>query len=176
MCPPGGQLFISCCPRAVGTCKRSIFVLHESFITHGHCLNWKAVAVTTLSRLGNSVTGFMISDESGNRFFPTAVTDYWQDRAGIAYQQTDFSRICAHFPVWNCQSRVTLPFEWVWFDKHTRNDYCTGVVWSNNVNQCLDIHIWICFQWGCLSCELFTNSFVRIIDQKWITYNQTHVP
>ena len=30
------------------------------------------------SRLGNSVTGFMISDESGNRFFPTAVTDYWQ--------------------------------------------------------------------------------------------------
>ena len=33
----------------------------------------------------------MISDESGNRFFPTAVTDYWQDRAGIVYQQTDFS-------------------------------------------------------------------------------------
>ena len=33
----------------------------------------------------------MISDESGNRFFPTAVKDYWQDRAGIAYQQTDFS-------------------------------------------------------------------------------------
>ena len=34
-----------------------------------------------LPRLGNSVTGFMISDESGNRFFPTAVTDYWQDKA-----------------------------------------------------------------------------------------------
>ena len=45
----------------------------------------------TNSRLGNSVTGFMISDESGNRFFPTAVTDYWQDPAGIAYQQTHFS-------------------------------------------------------------------------------------
>ena len=43
------------------------------------------------SRLGNLVTGFMISDESGNRFFPTAVTDYWQDRAGITYQQTYFS-------------------------------------------------------------------------------------
>ena len=27
-------------------------------------------------RLGNLVTGFMISDESGNRFFPTAVTAY----------------------------------------------------------------------------------------------------
>ena len=35
------------------------------------------------TRLGNLVTGFMISDESGNRFFPIAVTDYWQDRAGI---------------------------------------------------------------------------------------------
>ena len=44
-----------------------------------------------LSRLGNLITGFMISDESGNRFFPTAATDYWQGRAGIAYQQTDFS-------------------------------------------------------------------------------------
>ena len=44
-----------------------------------------------ISRLGNLVTGFMISDESGNRFFPTAVTDYWQDRAGITYQQTYFS-------------------------------------------------------------------------------------
>ena len=33
----------------------------------------------------------MISDESGNRFFLTAVTDYWQDRVGIAYQQTNFS-------------------------------------------------------------------------------------
>ena len=29
----------------------------------------------------------MISDESGNRFFPTAVTDYWQDKA-----VTDFWR------------------------------------------------------------------------------------
>ena len=44
----------------------------------------------TFPRLGNLVTGFMISDESGNRFFPTAVTDYWQDRAGITYQQTYF--------------------------------------------------------------------------------------
>ena len=35
------------------------------------------------SRLGNSVTGFMISDESGNRFFPTAVTDYWHHAVGI---------------------------------------------------------------------------------------------
>ena len=60
----------------------------------------------------------MISDESGNRFFPTAVTDYWQDRAGIAYQQTDFSWICAHFPIWNCQSRVALPFEWVWVPRN----------------------------------------------------------
>ena len=59
----------------------------------------------------------MISDESGYRFFPTAGTDYWQDRASIAYQQTDFSggstRICAHFPIWNCQSRVTVLFETV---------------------------------------------------------------
>ena len=39
----------------------------------------------------------MISDESGNRFFPTAVTDYWQDRAGIAYQQTDFSEFFSEF-------------------------------------------------------------------------------
>ena len=38
-----------------------------------------------VSRLGNSVTGFMISDESGDRFFQTAVREYWQDRAGIAY-------------------------------------------------------------------------------------------
>ena len=44
-----------------------------------------------LTRLGNYVTGFMISDESGNRFFPTAVTDYCQDREGIAHQQKDFS-------------------------------------------------------------------------------------
>ena len=50
-----------------------------------------AFLTITNSRLGNSVTGFMISDESGNRFFPTAVTDYWQDPAGIAYQQTHFS-------------------------------------------------------------------------------------
>ena len=54
---------------------------------------------------------FLISDESGNRFFPTVVADYWQDRVSIAYQQTDFfrsfSRICAHFPIWNCQSRMT---------------------------------------------------------------------
>ena len=48
------------------------------------------------TRLGNLVTGFMISDEFGNRFFPTAVTDYWQDRAGIAYQQTDFSEFFAN--------------------------------------------------------------------------------
>ena len=40
----------------------------------------------------------------------------------------------------------------------------------------VSIYILICFHWGCLSCELFTNSFVRIIDQKWITYNQTYVP
>ena len=30
----------------------------------------------------------------------------------------------------------------------------------------IKIYIWTCFQWGCLSCELFTNSFVLIIDQK----------
>ena len=50
-----------------------------------------------LSRLGNLITGFMISDESGNRFFPTAATDYWQGRAGIAYQQTDFSEFFTEF-------------------------------------------------------------------------------
>ena len=54
------------------------------------------VYVCVCARLGNLVTGFMISDESGNRFFPTAVTDYWQDRAGIAYQQTDFSEFFAN--------------------------------------------------------------------------------
>ena len=37
-----------------------------------------------ISRLGNLVTGFMISDESGNRFFPTAVTDYWQDQGCLS--------------------------------------------------------------------------------------------
>ena len=52
-------------------------------------------------RLGNSVTGFMISDESGNRFFPTAVTDYWQDRAGIAFQQTDFSEFFPNLPTFS---------------------------------------------------------------------------
>ena len=36
-------------------------------------------------RLGNLVTGFMISDESGNRFFRTAVTDYWQDKAACRH-------------------------------------------------------------------------------------------
>ena len=36
------------------------------------------------SRLGNFVTGFMISEESGNRFFPTAVTDYWQDEGRVS--------------------------------------------------------------------------------------------
>ena len=56
----------------------------------------------------------MISDESGNRFFPTAVTDYWQDRAGIACQQTDFSEFFCEFAhiflcrivnqEWLCQS------------------------------------------------------------------------
>ena len=69
------------------------------------------------SQLGNLVTGFMISEESGNRFFLTAVTDYWQDRAGIVYQQTEFSeisQICTHLSIWNCESRVTLPFKWVW--------------------------------------------------------------
>ena len=38
------------------------------------------------SRLGNSVTGFKISDESGNRFFPTAVKDYWQDKAACRHE------------------------------------------------------------------------------------------
>ena len=28
----------------------------------------------------------MISDESGNRFFPTAVTDYWQDKAACRHE------------------------------------------------------------------------------------------
>ena len=41
---------------------------------------------TTKTRLGNSVTGFMISYESGNRFFPTAVTDYWQDKAACRHK------------------------------------------------------------------------------------------
>ena len=40
---------------------------------------------TPYSRLGNLVTGFMISDESGNRFFRTAVTDYWQDKAACRH-------------------------------------------------------------------------------------------
>ena len=36
----------------------------------------KIACLCPCTRLGNSVTVFMISDESGNRFFPTAVTDY----------------------------------------------------------------------------------------------------
>ena len=40
----------------------------------------------SLSRLRNSLAGFMISDESGNRFFPTAVTDYWQDKAACRHE------------------------------------------------------------------------------------------
>ena len=46
----------------------------------------KASVAELWSRLGNSVTGFMISDESGNRFFPTAVTDYWQDKAACRHE------------------------------------------------------------------------------------------
>ena len=52
----------------------------------------------TWSRIGNLVAGFMISDEFGNRFFPTAATDYWQSPAGIACQRVVFSeafcRLC----------------------------------------------------------------------------------
>ena len=70
------------------------------------------------TRLGNYVTGFMISDESGNRFFPTAVTDYWQDRAGIAYQQADFSEFFPCLRTFSYQSRMTLPFEWVWVPRN----------------------------------------------------------
>ena len=45
------------------------------------------------TRLWTLVAAFMIS-ESGNRFFPIAVTDYWRERAGIANQQTThFSEI-----------------------------------------------------------------------------------
>ena len=40
---------------------------------------WRVAVLKPSSRLGNLVTDFMISDESGNRFFPTPVTDYWQD-------------------------------------------------------------------------------------------------
>ena len=46
----------------------------------------QADAFTHKSRIGNSVTGFMISDESGNRFFPTGVTDYWQDKAACRHE------------------------------------------------------------------------------------------
>ena len=58
--------------------------LTESQIDHSIdwcCSNSQFMWNETWSRLGNSVTGFMISDESCNRFFPTAVTDYWQDKA-----------------------------------------------------------------------------------------------
>ena len=52
----------------------------------------------TWSRLGNLVAAFMISDECGNRFFPTAATDYWQCPVGIACQWAVFSeafcRLC----------------------------------------------------------------------------------
>ena len=52
----------------------------------------------TWSRLENLVAGFMISDECGNRFFPTAATDYWQCPAGIACRRSVFSeafcRLC----------------------------------------------------------------------------------
>ena len=44
------------------------------------------ISIGLEARLGNSVTGFMISDESGNRFFPTAVTDYWQDKAACRHE------------------------------------------------------------------------------------------
>ena len=39
----------------------------------------------------------MISDKSGNRFFPTVVIDYWRGRAGKEYQQTDFSSFFPEF-------------------------------------------------------------------------------
>ena len=42
----------------------------------------------TVSRLGNLVTGFMISDQSGNRFFPTALTDYWQDQGYLSARES----------------------------------------------------------------------------------------
>ena len=52
----------------------------------------------TWSYLGNLVAGLMISDEFGNRFFPTATTDYGQCPAGITCQRAVFSeafcRLC----------------------------------------------------------------------------------
>ena len=69
----------------------------KTYVKHC-CADWSSWHEVwfAITRLGNYVTDFMISDESGNRFFLTAGTDYWQDRAVIAYQQADFSRV---FPV-----------------------------------------------------------------------------
>ena len=53
---------------------------------HGAYLGPTGPRRASCARLGNSVTGFMISDESGNRFFPTAVTDYWQDKAACRHE------------------------------------------------------------------------------------------
>ena len=49
-------------------------------------LRGKCFHLMTSSWSGNLVTGFVISDESGNRFFLTAVADYWQDKASCWHE------------------------------------------------------------------------------------------
>ena len=57
-------------------------------VIYGECItsevNFGLYSYGYEARLRNLVTGFMISDESGNRFFPTAVTDYWQDQGCLS--------------------------------------------------------------------------------------------
>ena len=44
--------------------------------------------------------------------------DYWQDRVGIAYQQADFSDFFPCLRTFSYQSRMTLPFEWIWVPRN----------------------------------------------------------
>ena len=78
------------------------------------------------SRLGNLVTAFMISDESGNRFFPIAVT--WtslQTRRVVA-----LPLICLHHHSYN-SAKISIATSFFWFhDLYFHINYLV-LVWAN---------------------------------------------